>query len=191
MSENARGAPNSAPVVTEAQLKELKAKLAASGREPILPTGTRTACATCGGEMLSTNDLERTVATPGLVYVVTRLPGARCMTCEATELDGAGVAILETTVPRGLWADYETAVTHASGTTLGTYFKMDLVRVLGLSGVERLSWKVIDRDRALVQVERETSRLRAHPAATRGSGGRGSGHSTGQVRRRRPVKAES
>lgn len=79
------------------------------------------------------------------------------MSCESTELDAAGVAILETRVPRGVVADYETAVTHSSGSTLGTYFKRDLARVMGLSGNERLDWKVVDRDKALVRVHRGES----------------------------------
>jgi hypothetical protein len=104
--------------------------------------------------MVTTNDLERAVAAPGLVYIVTRLPGAKCEKCESSELDGLGAAILARSAPRGIYADYETAVTHSSGSTLGTYFKMDLARVLNLSGNERLFWTVVDSDRALVRIER-------------------------------------
>lgn len=167
----------SAPVVTEAQLAELQARLAATSREPIRSVGEVSRCATCGGRMVTTNDLDRAVAAPGLVFVVTRLPGARCSDCGSSQLDGSGVAILAATAPRDIWADYETAVTHASGNTLGTYFKMDLARVLGLSGAERLFWKVLDRNRALVQVQRRESPVaRALPAGRR-KGVRGSGRS--------------
>jgi len=155
MKETKQKAPISAPEVTEEQIAELRARLSAARREPLLPVGSITACPNCGGRMLTTNDLERTIAVPGLVYVIPRLPGARCLDCEATELDGMGVAILENTASRGIVADYETTVTHSSGTTLGTYFKMDLARVMALSGDEHLLWKVVDRDRALVQVERK------------------------------------
>jgi hypothetical protein len=96
--------------------------------------------------MVTTNVLERSVATPGPVYIIARLPGARCADCQSTELDGSGLAIPEASAPRGIFADYETAVTRSSGATLATYFKMDLTRVLGLSGHERLLRKVIDRD---------------------------------------------
>ena len=157
----------SAPVVTEGQLAELKAKLAAASREPIRQVGEVSRCVTCGGRMVTTNDLDRAVAAPGLVFVVARLPGARCSDCGSTELDGSGVAILAATAPRDIWADYETAVTHASGNTLGTYFKMDLARVLGLSGAERLFWKVLDRDRALVQVQRKDLPLTRVPSSRR------------------------
>lgn len=142
------------PTITKEQLAELRARLAASGHEPVLPVGSITVCPECGGRMVTTNDLERVVATPGVVYVVPRLPGARCTNCKSTELDAAGAAILETGTPRALLADYETAVTHSSGATLGTYFKQDLARVMGLTGRERLSWKVVDRDQALVRVYR-------------------------------------
>lgn len=148
-----------APTVTDEQLAELRARLAIAPREPVLPTGTVSECPNCGGKMVTTNDLDYTVATPGLVYVIARLPGARCVNCDSTELDGMGVAILESKAPRGLVADYETSVTHSSGTTLGTYFKVDLVRVLGLSGNERLYWKIVDRDKALVQVHRNETWL--------------------------------
>lgn len=144
-----------APSIANDQLIELRAKLAAASKEPLLPKGTESICPECGGRMITTNDLEETVAAPGLVYVVTRLPGARCVDCGSTQLDGSAVGTLETTIPRPIVADYETAVTHSSGATLGTYFKMDLARVLKLTGRERLYWKVVDRDRALVEVRRE------------------------------------
>lgn len=180
-----------APVVTLAQLAELKAKLAAAGREPVLPIGTVSVCPTCGGRMLTTNDLDRTVASPGLIFVVTRLPGARCTSCGATELDAAGVTILETSAPRAVWADFETAVTHASGATLGTYFKMDLARVLRLSGAERLSWRVIDRDRALVEVRRESTQPHGYAGRRRDESREAATHPVARRERRRRVSPES
>lgn len=154
MKEKKLKTEDAAPKVSLEQLAQLKSKLAAARREPLLPAGTTSTCPNCGGKMLTTNDLNRAIATPGLVYVIANLPGARCVECESTELDGSGVAIIEATAPREIVADYETAVTHSSGTTLGTYFKMDLARVLKLTGEERLFWKVVDRDSAVVQVRR-------------------------------------
>ncbi|MCI4323000.1 MAG: hypothetical protein L3K03_03105 [Thermoplasmata archaeon] len=147
----------SAPQVTNAQLELLRSRLTTTKGQPLLARGTTSVCPDCGGRMVTTNDLEETIAAPGLVFVVPRLPGARCLECGATQLDGAGVAILETLLPKEILADYETAVTHSSGKTLGTYFKMDLARVLRLTGNERLFWKVVDRDRALVRVERSAT----------------------------------
>lgn len=121
--------------------------------------------------MVTTNDLEETVAAPGLVFIVTRLPGARCADCGSTELDGRSIALVEASVPKEILADYETAVTHSSGSTLGTYFKMDLARVLRLTGNERLFWRVVDRDLALVQVDRSprgpSALNRSHPRPSR------------------------
>jgi hypothetical protein len=191
MKEVKQKPPDDVPVVTKEQLAELKAKLAFGRLEPALPTGTVTICPNCGGRMLTTNDLERTIATPGLVYVIARLPGARCLDCESMELDGAGVAILGSSAPREMIADYETAVTHSSGTTLGTYFKMDLARVLGLSGSERLLWKVVDRDNVLVQVNR-TRKSGAKPTGVSvqlGNVVRGKGQ--GPKRRRKPTKSRA
>jgi hypothetical protein len=164
MTNTKQETPNKVPNITDEQLSELRAKLSSVASEPLFPTGTISVCPHCGGKMVTTNDLEQSVATPGLVYVLARLPGARCINCESTELDAAGVALLEARAPRGIVADYETAVTHSSGTTLGTYFKVDLVRVLGLSGNERLFWKVVDRDKALVHIHRNATR---RPVRTR------------------------
>jgi hypothetical protein len=157
MKEIKQRPPDNVPSVTKEQLAELRAKLGVGRLEPALPTGTISVCPNCGGRMVTTNDLERTIASPGLVYVIARLPGARCENCESIELDGSGVAILRKIAPPEMVADYETAVTHSSGTTLGTYFKMDLSRVLGLTGDERLFWKVVDRNNALVQIKRSVS----------------------------------
>lgn len=184
MKEKKREGEVDAPNVSEAQVAQLKARLAASDRQPIHPIGYATKCQTCGGRMTTTNDLERTVAAPGLVYVVARLPGAKCLDCGSTELDGSGVAILETAAPRGIWADYETTVTHSSGSTLGMYFKMDLARVLSLSGNERLLWQVVDRNSALVRVERRSSLRRDHSRRLTSEDGR----RTVQRRRRTPVE---
>jgi hypothetical protein len=144
-------------VVTDDQIAELEARILAAQSGPLFPKGTVTICPNCGGRLLTTNDVERAVATPGLLYIVTRLPGAKCEQCQSTELDGVGAAILAQTAPRGIRADYETAVTHSSGSTLGTYFKMDLARVLNLSGNERLFWTVVDSDKCFVRIERPPS----------------------------------
>jgi hypothetical protein len=167
-SEKARGVEKSAPQIETEQIETLRTRFAALRGEPIGTVGTTSVCPDCGGEMTVTNDLERSVAAPGVVFVVSRLPGARCTTCSATELDASGLGILESTIPKEIVADYETAVTHSSGATLGTYFKMDLARVLKLVGNERLFWKVVDRDHALVRVarrgreERPAKRVRLH-----------------------------
>jgi hypothetical protein len=155
------------PVVTDDQVAELEARILAVRGGPVLPTGSVTICPSCGGRMVTTNDLDRAVAAPGLVYIVTRLPGAKCDNCETSELDGLGAAILAQFTPRGIRADYETAVTHSSGSTLGTYFKMDLARVLNLSGSERLFWTVVDSDKALVRIERPTSTETANAGKVR------------------------
>jgi YgiT-type zinc finger domain-containing protein len=159
-----------APLVTDAQIAALQAKLAAVPREPVRPAGAVSRCPNCGGQMITSNELERTIATPGLVYIVTRLSGAECSACGSSELDGRSAALLAQTARQGLWADYETAVTHSSGTTLGTYFKMDLARVLQLSGTEKLLWKVVNRDSALVYVDRnrDSSRLNEEDRSPRG-----------------------
>jgi hypothetical protein len=166
MKEIKQQPPDDVPTVTKDQLAELRARLGVGRPEPVLPTGTVSVCPNCGGRMVTTNDLERTIASPGLVYVIARLPGARCETCESIELDASGVAMLQTIAPREMVADYETAVTHSSGTTLGTYFKMDLSRVLGLTGDERLFWKVVDRNNVLVQIRRTERSENSHRPTT-------------------------
>lgn len=164
-AEKVRGAEKSAPQITTEQIEALGVRFAALRGEPIETIGATSVCPDCGGEMTVVNDLERSVAVPGVVFVVSRLPGARCATCAATQLDASGLGILESTIPKEIIADYETAVTHSSGATLGTYFKMDLARVLKLVGNERLLWKVVDRDHALVRVARQS---REHRPARRG-----------------------
>jgi hypothetical protein len=146
--------PGDIPAVSPEQIEQLRARLAMVPPEPLFPAGTVSVCSECGGRMVTTNDLEESIVVPGLVYVVTRLPGARCLDCGSSELDGAALGVLGARFSRGTVADYETAVTHASGRTLGTYFKMDLVRVMGLTGSEQLLWKVVDRDRVLVEIAR-------------------------------------
>ena len=172
----------SAPRVTKQQLEELSARLAALRGKPLRQPGTVSVCPDCGGRMVVTNDLERASASPGLVFIVARLPGARCENCGASQLDGSGVGVIESLVPKEIIADYETSVTHSSGTTLGTYFKMDLARVLGLSGSERLFWKVVDRDRALVRVERTNRGGRS--VVAHGSTASESGSEAGTLKRR-------
>jgi len=104
--------------------------------------------------MLTTNNLERIVATPQGLTVITRLPGAECIQCGAIQYDpGAARLILEHSASE-IVADYETKVTRASGRTLGVYLKADLARVLNLHGKEKMAWKVLDRNHALVEIDR-------------------------------------
>lgn len=111
-------------------------------------------CEICGKEtMVTTNNLQVTIPTPGRVRIVTRLPGAECTNCGTKELDAGGAAILEEHRANEIVADYETTVTTV-GPMLATYLKGDLRRVLHLKGKERLRWKIIDRDHAVVEVER-------------------------------------
>lgn len=159
-------ADESAPRITKQKLDELSARLAALSGRPRREPGAVSICPDCGGRMVVTNDLERASASAGRVFIVARLPGARCENCGASQLDGSGVGIMESLVPRETVANYVTSVTHSRGTTLGTRFKTDLARVLRLSGSERLSWKVLDRDQALVQVKRTSRSGRSTPAHT-------------------------
>ncbi len=157
-----------APEVTEEQVARLRANLLAAPRAPLRATGALSRCPTCGGKMITTNSIERTIPTPGVIYVVSRLPGAQCQDCGSTELDSLGVAIVESSVRHDRWADYETAVTHTSGSTTGTYFKKDLARVLDLHAAEKLSWKIVDRDRAFVEViRRKSGKSLKEPSGTR------------------------
>lgn len=184
-------AVESAPKVTEEQIRELKAKLSALRGKPLGEIGQGTVCPDCGGKMTVTNDLERAVAVPGIVYVVPRLPGARCQSCGATQLDASGVGILESTVPREIPSDYETAVSRTSGTSLGTYFKMDLARVLNLAGRERLFWKVVDQNLAVVRIQRETRRARSsrRPTPTANRARRVAGRSSKVATRESAIEA--
>jgi hypothetical protein len=114
--------------------------------------------------MVTTNNLKKTVATPLGLVVLARLPGAECSKCGALEYDAAALGIIMRHSDSEVVADYETKVTKASGRTLGTYFKADLSRVLRLTGKEHLVWKVIDRDHALVEIQRSQ---RGRPKARR------------------------
>ena len=156
MTKKSTNAAEDAPMITHEQLSTLRRRLRSHDRSPLLPSGTVSECGVCGGSMRTTNNLQKAVATPGVVYVVTRLPGAQCERCGAVEYDAGALAAVQEQLPREIQADYETSVTVAGGKTLGTYFKRDLARVLALSGQEALFWKVLDRDRAVVEVRRRT-----------------------------------
>ena len=147
-------APKDVPRITEDQLEVTRKLILSASREPLLPAGTVTTCQVCQGEMVTTNSLKRIIAIPMGLIVLTRLPGAECVRCRAREYDPAALAMTLEHSGSEIVADYETKVTRASGSTLGTYFKADLSRVLRLSGKERLRWKVLDQDKALVEVER-------------------------------------
>ncbi|MBI4416786.1 MAG: YgiT-type zinc finger protein [Euryarchaeota archaeon] len=143
-----------APMLTDERLEQARKMILATSKAPLLPTGTTTTCPVCKGPMVTTNDLQRVLAVPHGVVVLTRLPGAVCTRCGAKAYDAAAVALTLEHSGSEIIADYETKVTRASGGTLGTYFKADLSRVLRLTGKERLRWKVLDKDQALVEVER-------------------------------------
>src|SRR5580693_9210219 len=104
-------------------MDELRSRLATTRGEALYPPGTESICPRCGGKMVSSNDLEESIVTPGLAIVVTRLPGAKCSSCGDKLIDGAAAASLDARFSSGILADYETSVTRASGKTLGTYFK--------------------------------------------------------------------
>jgi hypothetical protein len=141
--------------------------------------------------MVSSNDLEESIVTPGLAIVVTRLPGAKCSSCGDKLIDGAAAASLDARFSSGILADYETSVTRASGKTLGTYFKMDLVRVLGLTGNEQLFWKVVDRDMVFVEISRPSSKIsRRSRTGSRRRSTSSRGRSNSQLKRPR-IPAET
>lgn len=142
------------PVLTKDQLEQAKKLVLASSREPLLPAGTLTTCQICRGEMFTTNNLKHLIATPAGMVILSRLPGAQCIRCGTKQYDPAALAAILEQSDQEIVADYETRVTRASGSTLGTYFKADLTRVLHLSGKERLRWKILDGNNALVEVER-------------------------------------
>lgn len=114
--------------------------------------------------MVTTNNVERVVASPGRLVVVAHLPGAECESCGSVELDAAALGLVRRYTERAIHADYETSVTRASGGTLGTYFKQDLARVMKLGKSDSLRWTVLDKDRALVEVERGSHRKPARAA---------------------------
>lgn len=142
------------PTVTEEQLRQLRAKMLAAPREPLFPTGTVTRCMSCKGDMVTTNDLRKFVPTPAGLVVIARLPGAKCAACGEQQFDAAALAIILEHSGQEIVSDYETTVSRTSGKMIGTNFKGDLPRVLALKGHERLRWKVLDRDHALVKIER-------------------------------------
>lgn len=142
------------PKGTLEDMEESRRAFLSAPREPLFPTGTVTQCQECGGEsMVTTNNLQVTIPTPMGVKVVTRLTGARCDICGTMELDPGAVATLEEHRADEIIADYETSVTTV-GPMLATYLKGDLRRVFNLKGKERLRWKVIDRNHAVVEIER-------------------------------------
>ncbi|MDE1820839.1 MAG: YgiT-type zinc finger protein [Euryarchaeota archaeon] len=142
------------PKISSRQLRQVREAIAASPPTPLLKEGSVSKCEVCGGRMVTTNSVEREVATPGRLVVITHLPGAECSSCGSVELDAAALGLIERHSARALVADYETSVTKASGGTLGTYFKQDLARVMRLNKSDSLRWTVLDRDRALVEVDR-------------------------------------
>lgn len=150
----ARKPPEDLPAVTEEQLRQLRGKMLASPREPLLPAGTVTQCALCKGAMVTTNDLRKVIPTSAGLLVITRLPGAKCTSCGEQQFDAAALAIILEHSGQEIVSDYETTVSRTSGKMIGTNFKGDLPRVLALKGQERLRWKIIDRNHALVEVER-------------------------------------
>ncbi len=157
-----------APKVTKEQIAELKQRLVAVRHEPLQPSGAKARCPECGGEAVATNDLRWVTATPGTVFVIMQLPGTRCSSCGSVGFDAAALLAAEAEVPNRILADYETAVTRTSGKTMGTYLKMDLARVLNLKGRERMFWKVLDNDRALVEIRRNREPETVHHRAMRG-----------------------
>lgn len=142
------------PTISDEDVERLRQTVRRHPDEPLFEPGTVTECPRCQGPMVTTNDLEETIPTPRGLLVLTRLPGARCTRCDATQFDAAALGIIQRHAADEVVADYETTVTKTSGKTLGTYFKADLRRVLQLTGPERLVWTVLDRDHALVEVAR-------------------------------------
>ena len=142
------------PTLTREQIDLTRKLVLASSREPLLPTGTISPCQVCGGDMVTTNNLKKAIAVPMGLVILVGLPGAQCTRCRSVAYDAGALAMILEHSGSEIVADYETRVTRASGNTLGTYFKADLSRVLRLSGKEKLHWKVLDEDRALLEVER-------------------------------------
>lgn len=147
--------PDQVPEITEEEVKSLQARALETEREPLLDEGQVTQCPVCDGPMVTTNDLKKAIPTPRGLTLVTRLPGARCAQCNASQLDPAALALILEHSGEEIISDYETTVTQASGQALGTYFRKDLTRVLGLTGREHLRWTVLDKDHALVEIQRE------------------------------------
>ncbi|HEX9815446.1 MAG TPA: hypothetical protein VGB18_00580 [Candidatus Thermoplasmatota archaeon] len=159
-----RTIPKDAPQISEAQRERLRAAVLANAKEPLFLAGTVTRCQQCNGDMVTTNDLERLVPTPRGLVVITRLPGAQCTRCDAVQFDAGALRLILQHSRSEIAADYETKVTRASGKTLGVYLKADLARVMNLRGKEKMAWKVLDRNHALVEIERGTPSFGEPPA---------------------------
>lgn len=153
--------PDDPPEISPEDLDRLAQTMRRHRDGPLREPGTVTECPRCQGPMVTTNDLEKRIPTPRGLIVLTRLPGARCGRCAATQFDAAALGIIQRHAADQVVADYETSVTKTSGSTLGTYFRSDLRRVLQLTGHERLRWTVLDHDHVLVEVERDPARAPA------------------------------
>lgn len=154
MTKNRPPDPAKIPSISAEQIRATARRLGGAAREPLLAPGTVTKCHLCGGNVVTTNNLRKSIPTPQGLIVLLRLPGAECSACKAQSFDASAIATISEYSGLEVIADYETSVTRASGRTLGTYFKADLTRVLNLSGKESLRWVVLDRDHAYVEVER-------------------------------------
>ena len=144
-----------APRVTKKALEASNTRILEAPQEPLLPTGHRGPCPICHDpdSMVTTNSLTHTFATTIGVRQVTRLPGAECRICGAKELDPGALAIIAQNQGPSIWADYETRVSK-SGKVPAILVKEDLRRVLDVEAGDSVSWKVIDRDHAFVEIHR-------------------------------------
>lgn len=147
------------PRVSKKSLEATKKRILEAPQEPLLPTGHTGPCPVCNDSdsMVTTNNLTHTVATPGGLRQITRLPGAECRICGAKELDPGALAIIEENKGSSIWADYETRVSK-SGKVPAILVKEDLRRVLGVEAGDSVSWKIIDRDHAYVEIHRARQR---------------------------------
>ncbi len=154
-STNAAPPRSEIPVITQAQIDDTRRLMASAGTEPMDPTGSTSDCFACGGKdtMLTTNDLVVREATPQGLVTIPRLPGAECTRCQEVLFDTAALNIIDQHLKNAIHGDYLTTVSK-SGNVPAILVKEDLRRVLALSGGEKLSWKVIDRDHAYVEVQR-------------------------------------
>jgi YgiT-type zinc finger domain-containing protein len=143
------------PTISDKDLDTLRKQVLQTPQEPLFPAGHVSACPVCSGAdtMVTTNRLTHVVATPGGVREITRLPGAQCHACGAKQFDPAALALIEEHRGSTIWADYDTRVSR-SGNVPAILVKEDLRRVLGIHPGDHLSWRVIDRDHALVEVKR-------------------------------------
>ncbi len=92
--ENDTPDPADVPGITGGQIRDLQARIRVTTREPLLPEGELTQCAICGGEMVTTNNLQKSISTPHGLTVITRLPGAHCTRCSAAQFDAAATALI-------------------------------------------------------------------------------------------------